>query len=424
MEELLAWKKKCSQQDLIIEQLKSSLLNYQIRYPNASVSVIPTGHGGDAATANLPPPSMDALLPARASQVLLAHVLQHPPTTVLVNKDGEVKGKDEANKKSAAEQPTAMTIIQLNKTEYDDLLKQINEQESLLTAYQHENEKILGNLKQQEYEMQCKHAILYDQQEQLIRELNQLRNIHHISPDHGYGNRFRNGAFGTGIGTGIRHSNNNFNALESTAQLNVTETDLKDAAGSDVNSMFPQYQSQKKLHDQLQLELAYDTKIQHLEETIHQLKEEKVLQKQSSQKQINVLQNQLQSYAEEIRGLKETPIPKLQQQITNLRTEKDQMEKKLAWYVENQNQLPKVLQQQEQNQVIIAYLKEILGQQLNFSEEEIEDFIDEKLRDERKRGGSSNHSFYSTSTSPTRSKNSLGYNKYQEMYKTASKKIK
>lgn len=423
------WKKRGSQQEVMIEQLKSSLLHYQIKYPTISTSIA-TNDGAFAAVA-----SQDAVLPSRASQVLLGHMLQHPPTVIITSTTGKKSTADVAkpdDKDSKPATPSATTTansygapvttitVQLNKAEYEALLKQINEQESLLTAYQHENERLLNNVKQQEYEYQCKEAIYFDQKEQLVREVNALRNQHHISPDGG-ASQFRGGTTtaNRGIGSGIPQFQSNADPTQSQTIGNNMST----LPG--MEETFPHYPSQKKLHDQLQLELAYDTKIQHLEDTIHNLKEEKTQQKKSYSKQIQELQHQLSSYEDEVATLKQTPIPKLQQQITILTHDKEQLEKKITWYIDRQGELPKVLQQQESNQTMIRILKDLVEQELHVNEEEIDEILEERLH-EYKKGGSQrqNTSMYSTNSAVSPLRKHTGYNKYQEMYKTATKKIK
>jgi len=71
---------------------------------------------------------------------------------------------------------TKKTTVSLSKAEFDDVVSEVVQLERLISGYQHENEKLIVGMKETEAAAASIKASFFDQQEEMNRVLNQLKN--------------------------------------------------------------------------------------------------------------------------------------------------------------------------------------------------------------------------------------------------------
>lgn len=151
-----------------IERLKSQLFTIQQNKDVEDHAPPENYPNTDKLASKLPKEEASDKYPDRWSSSIPSHKYGHYPYAA-------IREKIHGDKKESLNDPE---MISLEKSEYDNLLKEYKAQEVLITGFQKENERLAKLLKEHEDEDSARRAAFFDQQEEMNRELNKLRNAY------------------------------------------------------------------------------------------------------------------------------------------------------------------------------------------------------------------------------------------------------
>eukprot|EP01039_Chlorochromonas_danica_P004266 gene4266-4686_t len=195
---------------------------------------------------------------------LAEHVLTGKEPRLVSNKGTEEeKGGDE--------------MVSVEKADLESLLKDYSIQERLLESYHRENERLALRMKEHEAQEQSRHALFLDQQEELNKQLNALKN--------------------------------------------------QKPGG---------YLSSQKTAEQLRQELELDSKVRHLQQ---QVEEERIAARERErllQNTVTSLREERAHLNKKVEDLQSVDLQELQQGLEHLAGEKKRLEEKMRWFVDNQ----------------------------------------------------------------------------------------
>jgi hypothetical protein len=236
-------------------------------------------------------------------------------------KDGKVE---------AGVDPEATMTIKI--VDYNALKAEIASQEILISGFQKENEKLVGNMRLMEIEYNRDKARFFDQRESINRDLNRLRNVTGESVDANTAtSELPNAAHPVTGRIGISHD-----PVRRSAETLREELD-KDAHIFSLKEQLAQAESGKGVREK------------ELQQTIERLRNDnrdlQAKAQQSAQSLLNIQKEDAEQHMIEMKGLKD--------EINGLKA-------KLVWYAENQSLIDTVESDNKLNQNIVNVLKKEL----------------------------------------------------------------
>ncbi len=196
-----------------------------------------------------------------------------------------------ANRDGGNETKQDQVMINVPKEELDALLKDYATQERLLDGYHKENERLVRLMKERESEDNARKALFLDQQEELNKQLNLLRNQYGVPPDQ------------------------------------------KDLSQANRNVLLRK--SYQKTAEQLRFELELDAKVRYLQEQLTEHREEAGKRERQLLHSAGNLRTENNDLRKELERLCNTDRQQLEEMIAHLQGENNRLVDKVQWHVDN-----------------------------------------------------------------------------------------
>lgn len=217
--------------------------------------------------------------------------------------EGAVEGKDSE----------AGETMSVNKKDFEDLVRDYATQERLIEGFQKESERLAKQLKDRNVEEQARRALFFDQQEELNKELNRLRNL-----------------------------------------------TKSNQAGPHVVDDIILGSNQPKTAEQLRTELELDAKVRHLQEKLASLQKDGSDRERQLQNQLEKLRRENQDLQKANKELANKSVEQLEAEVKLHQEENQRLREKMKWFLDNQRLLEEVDQETAKQRKFINFLKEEL----------------------------------------------------------------